>query len=77
MRRDPTGYKLRSGDVLSLYVFGESETKIEVTLDAEGLKDRDKSNPKLVFELNLQLKPIDDIKLLWESVFTLSKFLTE
>ena len=29
-------YKLRSGDVLSLYVLGK-ETKIEVTLDADGI----------------------------------------
>ena len=35
--RDPTGYKLRSGDTLTLYVIGEPETNLEATLDGDGL----------------------------------------
>ena len=35
--RDPTGYKLRSGDTLTIYVIGEPETNLEATLDGDGL----------------------------------------
>ena len=37
VRRDPTGYKLRSGDSLTIYVQGENETKIDVVLDGDGV----------------------------------------
>ena len=37
VRRDPTGYKLRAGDTLSIYVFGENETKMDAFLDEDGL----------------------------------------
>ena len=35
--RDPTGYKLRSGDQISLYVRGETETNIDASVDGDGL----------------------------------------
>jgi hypothetical protein len=36
VRRDPTGYKLRSGDNLVVYVQGEIETKIDAVIDGDG-----------------------------------------
>ena len=36
IRRDPTGYKLRAGDVVSIIVSGEPETKTDATLDIDG-----------------------------------------
>lgn len=36
VRRDPTGYKLRTGDNLVVYVQGEIETKIDAVIDGDG-----------------------------------------
>ena len=35
--RDPTGYKLRSGDQVSIYVRGETDTNIDASIDGDGL----------------------------------------
>lgn len=35
--RDPTGYKLRFGDKISIYVRGELDTNLEVSVDGDGL----------------------------------------
>lgn len=35
--RDPTGYKVRSGDQISLFVRDQTETNLEVKIDGDGL----------------------------------------
>ena len=35
--RDPTGYKVRSGDQISLFVRGQTETNLDAKIDGDGL----------------------------------------